>query len=342
MAGAYMVCEVLVLSEAMLRPANTTVTNRLGKAIFHIPGSDLVYVTNPKVACSNVKWSLVSAYAPDTMETIQSIHAIGQTPFAKDPAQTIPLLSSRSKTIFSIVRHPRKRFVSAYFDKLVSPKNPTGQRIAISLGLDETKRHRPKVVLDRLLQQSRQDMNPHVAPQIVNLFWGSIPYTDVFRLERLKRSDGVLDFAEMQLPFLDKSVHSTSAKVDMGLFGDEEFEMIDQLYKDDYEAFGYHPDHSAEVSAKIETIPFDSFLLDLVAARRPVQFIAERFGNSAPTLNFMETGAVIDQITLRSRWNAVSPRLLEMLIIRNAMRDDENIARFRHVFPGLAEVATAG
>ena len=321
---------------------------RLNTVINFVPGSPLLYINNPKVGCTNVKWSMITTFAPDAVETTGSVHRRDETPFAKghDLAQS---LRSGGMTIFSIVRHPRRRFVSAYFDKLfrpipltvnrpIRPGRAAGTKILESVGLDPRRVHRPKTVLKELLKLPALDMNPHVAPQVVNLFWGSIPYAHVFRLECRKKNGDALDFGNFRLPLVDRSGHSTAGKVDLSLFDAEDFEMIDHLYRDDYAAFGYPPDPSARVGEKVEDLPHGPFLLDLLTAQRPVAFlkshfglgpvglIRQTFGAPPPDLTGLETAAMIDLLFDTGKLLSLPPRLLAE-VERAAARWPETVER---------------
>lgn len=333
----------------MAEPLQTSAIQRLSAAIHYIPGSNLLYINNPKVACTNVKWAMVEAFAPEAapgMTSYGAIHRRAETPFAKGPGLA-QALRDRSFTVFSMVRHPRRRFVSAYFNKIHGPQFPTGPRILESIGLDPKRSHPPKAVLKGLLKLPTQDINGHVAPQVVNLFWGSIPYDRVFRLETLKGKADPLIFDGFQLPMVDKSMHSTQGKTDLSLFDAEDYEMIDDLYRDDYVAFGYDPDPAAPVSDLVDLPPVRPFLLDLLTAERPLDLlkshfgigpvgaIRQRFTGGPPDLTLLEAGAMIDTLFRLRRLEALPPRLLEE-VTRQATATEENAARLNWAKTQLA------
>lgn len=329
----------------MVDTSRTSAAQRLSAVIHYIPGSPLLYINNAKVACTNVKWSLVEAFAPEegaTME-IGTVHRRAESPFAKGP-DLAQVLKSKSHTVFSMVRHPRRRFISAYFNKVFRARSPSGIHILESVGLDPEKRHAPKAVLKGLLGLQTQDINAHVAPQVVNLFWGSIPYDRVFRLETLKRQGGALVFDDFRLPMADKSRNSTQHKVDLSLFDAEDYEMIDHLYRDDYAAFGYDPDPEAPVSDMVESLPFEPFVLDLLTQKNPLDTLRSHFGIgpiammrnrlSGPprALGYLEVGAMIDCLADRNKLASLPPRLHEA-VLRCAMATPENSERLRRALP---------
>ncbi len=333
----------------MAEPIHSPAIQRLSAAIHYIPGSRLLYINNPKVACTNVKWAMVEAFAPEAapgMTSFGAIHRRAETPFAKGPGLA-QALRDRSFTVFSMVRHPRRRFVSAYFNKIHGPQHPTGPRILESIGLHPKRSHPPKAVLKGLLKLPTQDINGHVAPQVVNLFWGSIPYDRVFRLETLKGKSDPLIFDGFHLPMVDKSLHSTQGKTDLSLFDAEDYEMIDHLYQADYAAFGYQPDPAAPVSELVELPPFRPFLLDLLTAEKPLSVLKARFGIGPvgmiqqklaappPDLTLLEAGAMLDCLFKLRRLDTLPPRLLQE-VERQATATPENAARLHWLRAQLA------
>lgn len=318
----------------------TSAKNRLVHAIDYIPGAPVAYIRNPKVACTNVKWSLISAFAPDKLASVGKIHKKEETPFALDH-DVVRVLRQKDVTVFSLVRHPRRRFISAYFNKLYNSRFPTGQKIFESVDLDPKRNHPPKAILKGLLRLPTQDLDPHVAPQVVNLLWGSIPYDRVFRLESLKSKEDPLIFDHFQLPMLDRSRHSTQHKVDLSLFDDEDYEMIDHLYREDYAAFGYDPNPDAPISAEVELQLFEPFLLDLMTHRSPVRVIKSHFRigfiemmrrrqHTAPPrpLNYLEVGGMIDVLHQHRLLTRLSRRLRDV-VTQSAMATGENAERLR-------------
>ena len=332
----------------MVKPFRSLAAHRLSAVIHFVPGSNLLYMNNAKVACTNVKWSLIDAFAPEAgaaVDNIGWVHRRAETPFAKGPGLA-EALKDGNFTVFSMVRHPRRRFISAYFNKVHRARSPSGIHILESVGLDPERRHKPKAVLQGLLRLQRQDINPHVAPQVVNLFWGSVRYAKVFRLESLKRNGEALVFDDFRLPMADKSRHSTQHKVDLSLFDDEDYEMIDHLYRDDYEAFGYDRDPAAPASDEVEGRVFEPFLLDLLTHKAPLDVIKSHFGigpiamlrqrlNGPPRpLTYLETGAMIDVLFQNRRLAHLAPRLREA-VEKSAMATEENAERLRQ---SLAEL----
>ncbi|WP_319413276.1 sulfotransferase family 2 domain-containing protein [uncultured Cohaesibacter sp.] len=309
-----------------------TVFERLSRAVHYIDGSNLVYVENPKVACSNIKWSLVNMFRPEMMEDITRIHDRRETPFITGFPDIVASLRGDNKTVFSVVRHPRKRFISAYFDKMYEGRDQSVWRlIANHLELEEDKVYEPKIVLDRLIGVSKQDLDPHVGCQYGNLFLGAIPYTKIFHLEKLDKASNELSFSDFTLQMIDRQSHSTSSRVKASVFDEEALEMVDAMYADDYVCFNYRADAEAPVG-DICLPDVRDFFLEFLGADRPVLYLKHFFEGGPQELSLLETEAVIDRISQFSLWDKLTHRLLDFIIVRNAIQQKDNIARFNAHF----------
>ncbi|WP_321446884.1 sulfotransferase family 2 domain-containing protein [uncultured Cohaesibacter sp.] len=309
-----------------------TIFERISRATHYIDGSDLVYIENPKVACSNIKWSLIREYRPEVLESINRIHDRRETPFVRQYSDIVKLLKKPAKNTFSVVRHPRKRFVSAYFDKMFEGRDQSvWNLISDFLSLDPNKVYEPKPILERLVNSSKQDLDPHVACQHTNLFWGALPFTKVFHLESLDRNDTKLSFSDFTLSVVDRQSHSTSAKVNAALFDDEAFGMIDLLYEQDYDFFNYSPESEKPIK-EISVPECRSFFLDFLDDGRPIQYLKDFFEEGPQKLTPLETEAVIDRISRQSLWNKMPHRLIDFIIVRNAIQQRDNIDRFNYYY----------
>lgn len=305
-----------------------SVFERLSRAVHTVDKSGVIYIENPKVACSNIKWSLLNEFRPQAFAEVQRIHNRNETPFLRGFADVVSALKGPGSTIFSVVRHPRSRFVSAYFDKMHEGRDQSVWRlISRHIGLEDDLVYEPKAILERLLKSSAQDMDPHVARQTTNLFWGVIPYTDVFQLENMGSGDRTLNFSNARIVFVDQQRHSTASRRDVTMFDDEAFQMIDELYSEDYSAFGYEQGEAAPKHA-VPLPEVDPFFVDFLASDRPLLFLREYFERFPRRLDYLELGAVIDVFHKNNLWPRASHFLLDWIVVRNAILQQDNMKRF--------------
>ena len=312
--------------------AYRTVQQRIVRATNYVFGSNVVYIENPKVACSNVKWALVEAFRPENLSKIKNIHDRRETMFTSDYREAVRNLIVPNCNIFSIVRHPRKRFISAYFDKMHNNRDESVWNIiATSLDLEVTKVHHPKAILNRISTFAPQDLDSHIAKQTTNIFFGHIEFSNVYRLEELSPDITHIKVGRFDLKLSDRQSHSTASRIDPSIFDDEALEMIDDIYADDYLAFGYEPKKQKPI--KDVALPNkDSMLLEFLASDTPIQFLLNFFADGPKKMSYLETGAVIDIISKREIWHLMPHRLIDFIIARNAIIQGDNADRFSSKF----------
>lgn len=307
---------------------NKPVTARLNRAIHNIPSSGVIYIENPKVACSNIKWSLINAYCKDSLGVVQNVHDRRQTPFSKNGRRNFLSLIEADADIFSVVRHPRRRFISAYFDKMFYGRDESvWLQLAEQLDLSPQEVHAPKIVLNRMLDLPRQDLDPHAALQAVNLFWENIPYSRVLYLEKIPTA-GVISTGSRCLTLLDQQSHSTKSRVDMSLFDEETLELIDTYYAPDYERFGYVPQDNSPEAEEVPLPDYRRFFLSFLNSESPLKVLRNFFLEGPRALTQSEMVAVIDYLSVERRWEQCSHRILDFLVARNFAREPEIISRY--------------
>ena len=317
--------------------AYRAVQQRIVRATNHVSGSDVVYVENPKVACSNMKWALVGAFCPENSGRISNIHDRRETMFISDYRGAVRILIDPSSQIFSIVRHPRNRFISAYFDKMHKGRDESVWKIiAAALNLEVDRIHDPKTILDRIYRHSPQDLDSHIAKQVTNIFFGHINFFNIYHLEELSPDATHIKVGSCSLELINRQSQSTEARIDRSLFDDEALEMIDVVYSDDYAAFGYDPKEPQPVR-DIATPDKSSMLLDFLASDTPIQFLLDFFADGPRKLSYLETGAIIDIISKRDVWHLMPHHLIDFIIARNAILQGDNAERFSSRFSGFPQ-----
>ena len=136
---------------------------------------------------------------------------------------------------FAFVRDPYARIVSAYLDKIASGRKP---RFTKWLGLP------PDVglldFLRRISEQEVDEMNRHWRPQSA-LISPKVKLDFLGRFERFNEDFvKVLDRLGVDSAAIkERRAHQTAADSRLDIIGVEEKALIDRIYRDDFERFGY-------------------------------------------------------------------------------------------------------
>ncbi len=162
------------------------------------PRFGVLYLNNPKVACSSIKLTLQRAeldapdYQPET-----SVHDHAASPLLTFPQIDVCAALVDAKFIFSFVRNPFDRLISAYVNKIVVPQN--GGRLREHAGFRKDQCPSFEDFVLAICAQDPADMNPHWRVQALNLSVGVVPYDFIGRLENLA-SDWAQVSAKTGLP----------------------------------------------------------------------------------------------------------------------------------------------
>lgn len=206
-----------------------------------------VYVSNPKAACSTIKLYLSRCELRDPTFRPKSIHHRANLPHLRpgqlDRGQR-EAIANGGFFVFSFVRHPIRRVLSAYADK-IRGRAPQKAEILAALGLDPEDRGQPvsfDAFVGVICEQPAAELNPHWRPQALNLVPDLLGYDFIGRVERFDE-----DFAWMRahLALPDYPVENRNrkgARIDAESLMTPEIEAkLARLYARDCEAFGYDP-----------------------------------------------------------------------------------------------------
>ncbi|WP_193164033.1 sulfotransferase family protein [Microbulbifer hainanensis] len=200
------------------------------------PKAQLIYWQNPKVACSSIKKSL---WKFENGETPQNAHIRRESPF--------PFLSEMEDKIqefklFSIVRNPYSRALSAYLDKIGHGSDrhiwwPFCRDFKLARSTTKTQ-FTFLDFLKALNSTSASNLDPHFRPQFYNLLPTLIPYSFIGYLEEQEAIQNFL--TSSSIPYVHSAPHSrnASAKV-FDYYGEEEIELARKIFQYDFEFFGY-------------------------------------------------------------------------------------------------------
>lgn len=237
-----------MMKDAVLRgilPPRALVT----RAIVYLPEFKLAYLNNPKVACSTIKSSMWRA-ADEKAGQVSfdgKPHRRARSPFVKTAGQMGAMdREFAAATLFTIVRNPFSRFLSAYLDKIASPtRDPrVWPEIAPLLGFDHADRPSLGAFLERLAHQDPETVDPHFAPQYVNVLADYITPDFTGYLEDM---ESVMRFlARHGIPLRDFNIHRTDASSHVAAhYGPNEIRLVRKIYAKDFDLFGYRdtPSH---------------------------------------------------------------------------------------------------
>lgn len=215
----------------------------LAHHVFALPERGIVYMKNPKAACSTVLLWMDRLhtgdhdFSPDNVHTenrLPKVHSVGRRRIAR-------MLSGEGYS-FTFVRDPLRRFQSAYLDKIVNAERWRPQ-IQVALG-QEPDAERPVSLDDFVTAIERQDpvgeMNPHWRPQHINVMTSLIRYDHIGRTETFTADLETIRSA-VGLPPVPVEVRNVAKTRSDSIFAgrpDLE-ERVRAIYADDFEIFGY-------------------------------------------------------------------------------------------------------
>jgi hypothetical protein len=218
--------------------------NRLGTYLRPLPEHGVIYVKNPKAACSTLLLWLDRIHTGDLDFEPANIHKEHRLPTIPQVGrrQTVRMLRG-SAYRFTFVRSPLRRLESVYWDKIVR-SHKWRRRVQAVLGVadDPSDRVSFEQFVTALEQQDPlTGMDPHWRPQHLNLLHPLVAYDAIGRLEtfgddllRIKEESGLPDVA---LPVRNTSRHTTPDSVYDGR--PDLRRRVEALYATDLELYGY-------------------------------------------------------------------------------------------------------
>lgn len=219
--------------------------------------NNIIYLNNPKVGCSTIKTNLWNILAPKTLKAGSGVHDIKGSPFSN----ALPVKDwVASANIFTFVRNPFTRAVSAYLNKIERRNDASWNRFADRYGLAKDSNISFATFIDIISSNPAETLDPHWRPQHINLMY---PFVR-------PNFTGYLEEMDAQLPqvlsrFLNRPVDNTPRrnqhKTDANeraqtYFSDPEvLRMFMDLYDPDFSYFGY----STDITISSATQPVTGF-----------------------------------------------------------------------------------
>ena len=221
---------------------------RFKKALYVSRKYRYLYVANAKAASSTIKLLLGKSELNDPDFSPWPLHDRENLPLLMPNELTKSErdhLFDGSSFIFSFVRHPYKRAMSAYTDKILGKKK---QKLLIlsAMGKPNADIHHPVSFDDFIAVISDQEpgsLNAHWRAQTLNIAFDVIQYDFIGHLEsfetdmaHVKTRLGLPDF---ELPHRNPSAHNKRRKK---AIAPDTLARLEKLYASDLQAFSYSGD----------------------------------------------------------------------------------------------------
>ena len=205
------------------------------------PQLPIVYVNNPKCGCSTVKNSLKRAQASRYRQEGHHRFELLNDPHVADDCLKRwgikELLRGGQRLVISCARNPYARALSAYLDKV------EGGDIAQYRELGGQRPKSFEAFLDVVASTAPDVLDPHFAPQRLNLGLPDVAYDAIFFLENAASLQRGLQSAVGAFEIETFAPHSRRAQQRMEIYyTPRAIELVKQIYADDFAVLGYSMD----------------------------------------------------------------------------------------------------
>lgn len=227
-----------------MRRIRRNVRNHLGRLIgiqgdmqiWWPPEMPILYVNNAKAGCSSIKQSLKAAQASAYTRAGRTFDRVLDPHTDDDCLRCTGLRPSRCRDryLFSCVRNPFTRALSAYLDKV----KPADYRAYSQL------RNVPSMSFDGFLRALAAyepvHLDGHFRPQHINLNYPRVGYDAVFFLENPAAISGFLAQIVPEFKFEHFAPHARGASGKLAAhYSPTTVQLVREIYAKDFEAFGY-------------------------------------------------------------------------------------------------------
>lgn len=218
---------------------------RIDTYIRPLPEHNVIYVKNPKAACSTTLSWLDRIHTGEHDAVVRNIHKNNRLPIIRDIGRRqVARMLSGGAYRFSFVRNPLHRFESVYWDKLVHDRGWRRRNVPIAMGLP-TDPDEPVSFEQFLIAVEGQDpaseMNPHWRPQHVNLMHPVVTYDHVGKMENFAADlEHIREEAGLPRVPLQSRNRSTRTSTNSVYDGRPDLvRRVERIFATDLELYGY-------------------------------------------------------------------------------------------------------
>jgi hypothetical protein len=241
-------------------------------ALRHLDAFGICYVNNPKVGCSSVKQALwlMEDRRTGAKTYDGNPHAPIGHPFGKLPGVFAALEADRPIRVFSMVRNPYLRALSAYSSK-IGKKSGVWTKFCTRYGLDPERQLSFRAFLRLLTFDAPECMDEHFAPQTTNLMQPWLQLDTVYRLEEPGPLWQWLQ-SHTEMVISTDPVNVTNAKGKLSSYYDDgTARLVRRIYAADFEAFGYSTDFESATESPASPVPMETNTRSRSALLRAMQ-----------------------------------------------------------------------
>ena len=212
---------------------------RVNWQVHFAPGLDLVYVQNNKAACTTIKRSLLESILPPEEITGDSLNRRRQGPFATRllDCDQHTIADILARPIFTVVRNPYVRILSAYLDQL-KPGSLVRKWFFGRFSIKNLENVSFLDFLTCIACEHPRRLDAHFAPQYVVALAHHVNFDFVGSVEQM--GDVAAYLGKYHLPFITYREHATKA----GSLLEEHYcerseALVTEIYAEDFRMFGY-------------------------------------------------------------------------------------------------------
>lgn len=209
--------------------------------VFISESYDYGYISVPKVACTSIKSYLWRLEVNNPALVINSPHKFKNNPFKPINIRSLKAsgggdLRLNDRVFFALVRHPTKRVVSSYKDKILRVGAPQRREIEKILNIKRGAAISFSDFLAAIKSQDPSTLNPHWRPQSMLLPVGLIDFK-VFKLEEIEVFNSWFQ-NKFDPAFFNITKENSSRRANVVPTADD-LQVIFEIYQDDFVNFGY-------------------------------------------------------------------------------------------------------
>jgi Sulfotransferase family len=214
----------------------------------------VIYLNNPKAGCTTVKtglWLALQGKAPPPGSP--QVHKTDNTPLSKSLTDAD---AARRAFVFTFVRNPLQRLVSAYLDKVVARRDSIWTEFATRHGADPVQAPGFDGFVEVLSGVAPELQNPHWRAQHLNILYPFVRPNLVADLGALRRElPAVLGrVSTRQVAEIPPSPHHMGAAA---VWTDYYLRRAVDLYPGDFDAFSYAPSLTADPGGTMGVVRSD-------------------------------------------------------------------------------------